>query len=182
MEQRASSTEKTRRARSSVTLLHVHLVFVVKYRRRVLSARALNLAASAAYATCAENGWMLEEINGESDHLHLMVAYGPATSISDLVRTLKTATSRAIRKAAFPEVLRRLRGTCFWSPSYFASSCGGAPLEVIKRYIEGQGSENEKKQNRRAGSTQSRPEMGNCAVSRGSAKNSTPGFGAQISR
>ena len=59
--------------------------------------------------------------------------------IEVLQEALKIATSTAIRAAAFPEVLRKLRGGAFWSPSYFASSCGGAPLDVIKQYIEGQG-------------------------------------------
>ena len=143
MPTKAQRTDTLRRSRTSVTLLHVHLVFVVKYRRRVMSKRVLATAFAAAYTVCSEHGWLLEEINGEADHLHLMLKYGSSDSISDIVRRLKIATSIAIRAAAFPEVLRKLRGNAFWSPSYFASSCGGAPLDVIKQYIEGQGKHGE---------------------------------------
>lgn len=74
------------------------------------------------------------EFNGESDHVHLLVEYPPKYSISKLVNHLKGVSSRMIRKqfdiSPHKEHL--------WSPSYFASSSGGAPLDVLKKYIENQ--------------------------------------------
>ena len=78
----------------------------------------------------------LIEIDGEDDHLHLLIAYPPKTSISRLVNSLKGVSSRRIRALNYPEVRPALRGDAFWSPSYCAVSTGGAPLETIKRYIQ----------------------------------------------
>ena len=78
------------------------------------------------------------DIDGEEDHLHLLVAYPPETSISKLVNSLKGVSSRRVRAVGYPEVRRALWGSAFWSPSYCAVSCGGAPLETIKHYIQSQ--------------------------------------------
>ena len=80
----------------------------------------------------------LLEFDGEDDHVHLLVAFPPKVAISLLVSRLKGASAYRLRKMAFPEVKRKLWGDHFWSPSYCAISCGGAPLEVIKQYIQEQ--------------------------------------------
>jgi putative transposase len=132
-----SATTHQRRS-SSVTLLFAHAVFTVKHRRRVISDRVRNALLAAAHAACAELGVLLVEANGEADHLHCMFPHGPEISIARIVQKVKTATSRAVRKRAFPEVARKLRGDHFWSPSYFVVSCGGAPIDVVRKYIETQ--------------------------------------------
>ncbi len=80
---------------------------------------------------------VLIEFNGEDDHVHLLINYPPKVAISNLVNSLKGLSSRHLRKD-FPEIKNKLWGDSLWSPSYFASSCGGAPLEIIKQYIEQQ--------------------------------------------
>jgi putative transposase len=80
----------------------------------------------------------LAEFDGEGDHVHLLVNYPPKVSISKLVNSLKTASSRVIRKQGFSNISNNLWGDSLWSPSYFAGSCGGAPLEVVKQYIQEQ--------------------------------------------
>jgi putative transposase len=127
------------RRRRSVTLLYTHLVFTTKYRRRVISGRVLATLSEAAHSAASELGVTIEEINGEADHRHLLVRYPPDLPLSRLVQRLKSRSSGAVRAERFPEVQSRLWGDHFWSPSYFAVSCGGAPLDVIKAYIEGQG-------------------------------------------
>lgn len=74
----------------------------------------------------------------ESDHAHLLIAYPPKVALSTLVNSLKGVSARMLRSAALPEVSEKLWGEHFWSPSYCAVSCGGAPLEVVKRYVESQ--------------------------------------------
>jgi putative transposase len=69
------------------------------------------------------------------------VTYPPKVALSRLVNSLKGASSRMIRKMGYPEVQRALWGGAFWSPSYCAVSCGGAPLETVKRYIQNQRTE-----------------------------------------
>ena len=78
----------------------------------------------------------LLEFNGEEEHVHLMVSYSPKLSIANLVGTLKGKF--AFRKEYWAHVKNRLWGKHFWSPSYCAVSCGGAPLEILKTYIENQ--------------------------------------------
>jgi len=79
----------------------------------------------------------LVEMDGERDHVHLLVRYPPALSIGTLVRRLKGATSRLLRLAR-PDIVQRFWQGVLWSPSYFATSCGGAPIAVIRKYIEQQ--------------------------------------------
>lgn len=77
-----------------------------------------------------------EEADG--DHLHLMIYYPPNLDLSQIVKRLKGASSRHIRQRVLPEITSKLWGKAFWSPSYFVVSCGGAPLDVVKSYIEQQ--------------------------------------------
>ena len=80
----------------------------------------------------------LAEFNGDTDHVHLLVHYPPKVSPSRLVGSLKGASARRLRQE-FPGHIRKyLWGDHFWSPSYFAASCGGAPQSIIKEYIENQ--------------------------------------------
>ena len=80
----------------------------------------------------------LVECNGEKDHVHLLINYPPKYSICSMVNSLKGVSSRMIRKNNFPEVMESLWGNSLWSPSYFSSSCGGAPISTIRKYIEEQ--------------------------------------------
>lgn len=75
---------------------------------------------------------VLIEFNWEDDHVHLLINYPPKVAISNLVNSLKGVSSRHLRKD-FPEIKNKLWGGSLWS-----SSCGGAPLEIIKQYIEQQ--------------------------------------------
>jgi len=118
--------------------MHVHLVFVTKYRRKVFSKAILNDLEEMFIRVCQSFDVKLIEFDGAGDHVHLLVNYPPKVQISKLVNSLKTASSRIIRKKDYPSVKKALWGGALWSPSYFAGSCGGAPLEVVKRYIEGQ--------------------------------------------
>jgi putative transposase len=127
-----------RRGRSVITALHVHLVFVTKYRRGVFTDRAHVVLKDAFLGVCAEFDAVLKEVNGEDDHVHLLIEYPPTVQLSKLVNSLKGVSSRRLRQQNFPEVKRKLWGEHLWSPSYFAASCGGAPLEIVKQYIEQQ--------------------------------------------
>ncbi|QDN74518.1 IS200/IS605 family transposase (plasmid) [Streptomyces sp. S1A1-7] len=107
--------------------------------RRLLPARALGTRCEEIMQdVCADFGAELHEFNGEKDHAHLLVHYPPKIALSRLVGSLKGVSARRLRQE-FPDHIRRyLWGDHFWSPSYFAVSAGGAPLTVIKEYIENQ--------------------------------------------
>jgi putative transposase len=80
----------------------------------------------------------LVEYDGESDHVHLLVNYPPKVSVSSLVNSLKGVSSRLIRRKNYPAIQSKLWGNALWSPSYYAGSCGGAPISIIRQYIEQQ--------------------------------------------
>lgn len=80
----------------------------------------------------------LREFNGEADHVHLLVHYPPKVALSKLINSLKGVSSRYLRAEYTGRINRIGMGSVFWSRSYFAGSCGGAPLTVIRQYIEGQ--------------------------------------------
>jgi len=84
------------------------------------------------------NEWWTEEINIQSDHVHLLIQLKPRNSVSEAVNILKGGSSRVIRKE-FPELEEFLWGDSFWSDGYFAETVGKVDEEIIRRYIEDQG-------------------------------------------
>lgn len=127
-----------RRGRSVVYSLHAHLVFTPKYRRGVLTDEILTRCEAIMIEVCDSFGAELREFNGERDHVHLLVHYPPKVALSTLVGSLKGVSARLLRKEYPTHIREYLWGDHFWSPSYFAASCGGAPLAIIKEYIENQ--------------------------------------------
>ena len=127
-----------RTGRHVVFSLNVHLVFVTKYRRDVITAKAFDILHDSWEKVCQKFECKLQEVNYEIDHVHLLVTYPPKVSLSALVNSLKGVSARRLRQVNLPEVQSKLWGYQFWSPSYCAVSCGGAPLEVIKQYIQQQ--------------------------------------------
>lgn len=139
--------------RHVVFVLHAHLVFSTKYRRGVLTDRVRDFLHPVMAKICTDFEAELEAFYGEDDHVHLLISYPPKVALSTLVNSLKGASSRLIRKERFPEVSSRLWGDHFWSPSYCVVSCGGAPLDVIKRYLEQQRAPDRKRKSNAASKT-----------------------------
>ncbi len=126
-----------RRSNHSVTKLVVHLVFVTKYRKKVLDAQALDWLQHLFAMVCIELGCTLVAADGEADHFHILVEYPPTLPISELVQRLKGRSSRELRVAR-PDLAKRYWKGVLWTPSYFAVSAGGAPLATIKKYVDSQ--------------------------------------------
>ncbi|MCX7258525.1 MAG: IS200/IS605 family transposase [Polaromonas sp.] len=133
-----NKNQELRRGRHCVFALHVHLVFVTKYRRGVFKAEHMAAMQRIMASICKDFEAQLVEFNGEADHVHLLVNYPPKVALSTLVNSLKGVSSRLMRKeyGDFHPWLKR-RGV-LWSPSYFAASCGGAPIEILRQYIQQQ--------------------------------------------
>ena len=127
-----------RRGRHVISALDVHLVFMTKYRRGVLDADMLRCCEDAMRKVCGDFGAELREFNGEDDHVHLFVAYPPKVAVAGLVNSLKGVSARRLRSEFTSRVSRHSMHGHFWSPSYFAASCGGAPPSIIRQYIEQQ--------------------------------------------
>ena len=127
-----------RRGRHCVFNMHVHLVFVTKYRRGVFTKEILTDLHEVFRSVCTDFESELVEFDGVDDHVHLLVNYPPNVAVSTLVNSLKGVSSRMIRQKQYPTISKKLWGNALWSPSYFAGSCGGAPIAVIRQYIEQQ--------------------------------------------
>ena len=129
-----ATAQDYRTGRHCVFGMHVHLVFVTKYRRGVLTGEHHDFLREVFDKVCADFGAALVECNGEDDHVHLLVEYPPQVAVSRLVNSLKGVSSRRLRQR-YPV---RTHRDHLWSPSYFAASCGGAPLAIIRQYVEQQ--------------------------------------------
>ena len=132
-----NDSQEIRTGRHCVFNMHVHLVFVAKYRRDVFTKVMLETMHEVFERVCLDFEAELVEFDGEHDHVHLLVNYPPKIAISSLVNSLKGASSRILR-TKHPEIKNKLWGNALWSPSYFAASCGGAPIGIIKQYIQQQ--------------------------------------------
>ncbi|MBU6496459.1 MAG: IS200/IS605 family transposase [Acidobacteria bacterium] len=135
-------TDDWRNGRHVVDRLHAHIVLVPKYRKKVMTERVRDELRASFEEVCSHFGAAIDAFETDDDHAHLLVSYPPKVALSRLVMSLKTNSARRIRLHHWPEVKRVLWGDHFWSPSYSVVSCGGAPLEVVKRYVESQRSPN----------------------------------------
>ncbi len=126
-----------RHGRHCVFNMHVHLVFVTKYRRRIFDDDAILRLRDIFTVVCAGFGAHLVETDGERDHVHLLIQYPPSVAVARLVNSLKGVSSRLLRKQR-PDLATQYWNGVLWVPSYFAASCGGAPIAVLRKYIEQQ--------------------------------------------
>ena len=122
----------------SVYLLYYHLIMVVKYRRRVIDDDISTRAKEIFSYIAARYGIELEEWNHDRDHVHVMFRAQPRTEISKFINAYKSASSRLLKKE-YPEIREKLWKGAFWSQSFCLLTAGGAPIETIRAYIEGQG-------------------------------------------
>lgn len=122
----------------SVYLLYYHLIMVVKYRRKVIGSEISERGKEIFEYIGDKYGISLEEWNHDEDHVHVMFRAKPSTEISKFINAYKSASSRLLKKE-HPGIRKKLWKEAFWSQSYFLMTAGGAPIEVIREYIETQG-------------------------------------------
>lgn len=127
-----------RTGRHVVHDLHAHIVLTPKYRRQVMTPRVSTVLRESFQESCLRHDCILEAFETDRDHAHLLLSWPPRLDLSRMVMLLKTNSARAVRAQGFEEVRQALWGPHFWSPSYAIASTGGAPLEVVRQYIEQQ--------------------------------------------
>ena len=125
------------RKRHSVSKLVVHLVFTTKYRRKLFDAIMIGQLREAFESACVKLECDLLEMNGEADHVHLLIAFPPKLAVSIMVNNLKSVSSRLLRLQN-SHLARQSKSAALWSRSYFACTAGGATLDTLKTYIESQ--------------------------------------------
>ena len=124
----------------SVFLLYYHLVLVTKYRSKVINDAISNRLKEILEKIQSNYNITLQEWNHDKDHVHILFKAHPNSELSKFINAYKSASSRLIKKE-FPEIMQKLWKGHFWSRSYCLLTTGGAPIEVIKKYIETQGKE-----------------------------------------
>ena len=132
-----SNSSDLRHGRNCVFQIHAHLVFVAKYRKPIFDKDALQKLETIFSKVCLDFEAELKGFNGEKDHVHLLINYPPKVALSKIVNSLKGVSSRLLKKQR-PDLNQIYCKGKLWSPSYFAASCGGAPLTIIQKYIENQ--------------------------------------------
>lgn len=128
----------------SVFLLYYHLVLVVKYRKQVIDNDVSNRAKEIFEYISPNYNITLEEWNHDKDHIHILFRAHPNTEISKFINAYKSASSRLLKKE-YPQLKPKLWKEHFWSQSFCLLTAGGAPIEVIKQYIETQGQDDRRR-------------------------------------
>ncbi|WP_092671960.1 IS200/IS605 family transposase [Rosenbergiella nectarea] len=122
------------RRRHSVSKLVVHLIFTTQYRRKVFDGEMLSQIREALLSAAEKLEIDILEMDGEEDHVHILVAYPPKLSVSVLVNNLKSISSRRVR-ILNTNLQKASNSGVLWSRSYFACSAGGATIETLKSYV-----------------------------------------------
>ena len=117
---------------------HYHLVFVTKYQRGVFTMEMIDRMRVIFSETMQQMDGELIEFGGEDDHVHLMVTCHPKIAISNLVGKLKGKSYYYLRREFWPSIREKLWGSNLWSHSYCIVTHGGAPLDVVRKYVNDQ--------------------------------------------
>ncbi len=117
--------------------IRLHLVWIPKYRKRVLRGKIAARIKQLLYEACKVNRWLLSEMNVQEDHVHILIQIWPRESVADVVKRLKGGTSKVIR-AEFPELEEFLWGDSFWADGYFAETVVKVEEAIMAKYIKEQ--------------------------------------------
>ena len=117
--------------------LRYYLVWVPKYRKRVLIGKLAQRLEELLYQAAEVNDWRIEELSIVNDHIHMLIQVKPDKALSKVVQLLKGGTSKVLR-SEFPKLEEFLWGDNHWADGYFAESVGVSDERMIRRYIREQ--------------------------------------------
>lgn len=123
--------------RGYVYSIQYHIVWCVKYRRKILTDKIEQRLVDILHKIAAENGFVIQEINGDLDHIHLLIECSPQHYIPDMIKALKGVSARLLFKQ-YPELKKQLWGGHLWNPSYFVATVSEHTEEQIRNYIHSQ--------------------------------------------
>jgi len=124
--------------RGYVYSLQYHIVWCVKYRKKILTADRTAFLESVLRRTAAENGIGILELNiGDHDHVHMLVDCTPQHLIPSVVKSFKGTSARWLYRQ-FPELRQKLWGGNIWNPSYFVATVSENTEDQVRRYIQSQ--------------------------------------------
>lgn len=122
-------------SRNIVFSCQYHIIFCPKYRRKVLVGAVETRLKEIVREVAKELMVEIIEMETDVDHIHILAGVHPQLGVNAFIKTIKGRSSRLLRQE-FPELKTKL--PALWTNSYFVSTVGGAPLEVVKQYIENQ--------------------------------------------
>jgi len=137
---------KSDKGAHAIYSIQFHLVFCVKYRKKVLCGKIAERLREITVRIAEQFDIEIIEQNTDMDHIHIVFSSKPQIQASKFVNSLKGVSSRLLRKE-FPELKKMLWSNSFWSQSYFIASAGEVGLDVLKKYVEEQGYEQEDTKN-----------------------------------
>ncbi len=130
----------------SVYLLTYHIIFVTKYRKKVITDEMGDFMKDLAEYLCENQNCEMLSAETDSDHMHLLVSMPPDLAPVKLINSLKTQLSKEVRSRYREHIQKYLWGDSpFWSASYFCATTGSVSMETVKQYIEGQRTDEHKR-------------------------------------
>lgn len=125
--------------KSSVSRLCVHFTWCTKYREKILTNRMAAVLRKTIRTVAKDLGLVVAAFETESDHVHLVLWYPPGVLLSKIMQRIKGASAHGIRRRTKWAGLTRFpKSKHVWAPSFSASSCEGASLKRLKRYVDRQ--------------------------------------------
>ena len=126
-----------RHTNTTVSLINYHFVFCPRYRRKVLTNKIENSLKEILNKIAEDNNFNILEINGDLDHIHLLIECSPQHYIPNILKALKGVSARLLMKE-FPSIKSKLWGGHLWNPSYFIATVSENTEEQIRNYIKSQ--------------------------------------------
>ncbi|WP_125154505.1 IS200/IS605 family transposase [Clostridium rectalis] len=126
------------KGRGYVYSIEYHIVWCVKYRHKILTDEIENKLIEILNKIASDNNFKILEINGDLDHIHLLIECSPQHYIPNLMRALKGVSARLLMKEYGNELKKKLWGGHLWNPSYFVATVSENTEEQIKQYIQSQ--------------------------------------------
>ena len=123
--------------RGYVYSIQYHIVWCVKYRHKILTPIKEKKLKELLYKIAEDNKFIISEINGDLDHIHLLIECSPQHYIPDIIKALKGVSARLLMKE-FPQLKSKLWGGHLWNPSYFIATVSENTEEQIRNYIKSQ--------------------------------------------
>lgn len=132
--------DKYQHRRHNKNLLMVHLIFVTKYRKKILFGNFNNDVKQYIFDICQERHWYIKRMEADKDHVHILLQYNPTDSIKNIVSLLKQKSTYMAWKR-YSSMLKKhyWKEHTLWSDGYFAASVGMVSQATIEQYIKNQG-------------------------------------------